>query len=258
MNEFLLIGLTACAASLLTFFSGFGLGTLLTPVFMLCGFDLQISIALTAVVHLLNNLFKLLLTGKHFNKEVVLKFGIPAIAGAFIGSFILGNAGEPTLLYSGSIGSTVVQVELFKLIIAIIMIVFALMEIMPALNFSAEKKWLPFGGVLSGFFGGLTGHQGALRSAFLMKLGLTKESFIASGIAIACMIDISRLSVYADKFAISAWQSQWQLLLTATLSAFIGAVAGQQLLKKITIRILHLSVSILIILFSFALALGLI
>lgn len=41
--------------------------------------------------------------------------------------------------------------------------------------------WLPLGGLLSGFFGGLSGNQGALRSAFLLKAGLSKEAFIATG-----------------------------------------------------------------------------
>ena len=31
------------------------------------------------------------------------------------------------------------------------------------------SRWLALGGVLSGFFGGLSGNQGALRSAFLLK-----------------------------------------------------------------------------------------
>jgi acyl-CoA reductase-like NAD-dependent aldehyde dehydrogenase len=42
--------------------------------------------------------------------------------------------------------------------------------------------YLPVGGLLSGFFGGLSGHQGALRSVFLLRAGLTKESFIATGV----------------------------------------------------------------------------
>ena len=40
---------------------------------------------------------------------------------------------------------------------------------------------------MSGFLGGLSGHQVALRSAFLIKCGLTKESFLGSGIVIACL-----------------------------------------------------------------------
>ena len=56
MEEVLII-LAALLASVLTLISGFGLGTLLLPVFALF-FPLEIAVALTAVVHLLNNLFK--------------------------------------------------------------------------------------------------------------------------------------------------------------------------------------------------------
>ena len=88
MTEYIVIGAVAAFASLLTFFSGFGLGTILTPVFMLF-FPLEIAIALTGIVHLLNNLFKMGLVGLKANWGVVLRFGGPAILGAFCGSFVI-------------------------------------------------------------------------------------------------------------------------------------------------------------------------
>ena len=91
--EFLLIGATALIASLLTFFSGFGLGTLLMPVFALF-FDVEIAIALTGIVHLLNNIFKIALIGKKTNWRIVLKFGIPGFFGALAGAAILLNFSE--------------------------------------------------------------------------------------------------------------------------------------------------------------------
>ena len=83
-----IIAVTSVFASLLTFISGFGLGTLLLPVFSLF-FDIEVAIAATAVVHLFNNIFKYFLTFKQINWEVVLKFGIPSIGGAIIGSILL-------------------------------------------------------------------------------------------------------------------------------------------------------------------------
>ncbi|MEZ4804275.1 MAG: hypothetical protein R2852_01970 [Bacteroidia bacterium] len=55
---------------------------------------------------------------------------------------------------------------------------------------------MPIGGLISGFFGGLSGNQGALRSMFLLKSGLNKEAYIATGILIAFAVDITRLSVF--------------------------------------------------------------
>ena len=68
----------------MTLFSGFGLGTLLLPVMVLF-FPVDLAIALTAVVHALNNLFKCWLLGRHADGAVVLKFGLPAILAALLG-----------------------------------------------------------------------------------------------------------------------------------------------------------------------------
>ena len=65
-------------------------------------------------------------------------------------------------------------------------------------NLKIGIKWAPLGGVISGFFGGLSGHQGLFRSAFLVKSGLSKNSFIATGVGIAVLVDITRLSVYGS------------------------------------------------------------
>ena len=86
--EILIISSAAFLVAILTFFSGFGLGTILTPVFMLY-FPVEVAIALTGVVHFFNNLFKLFLVGKNANKEVLIRFGIPAVLAAIAGSFLL-------------------------------------------------------------------------------------------------------------------------------------------------------------------------
>jgi hypothetical protein len=58
----LIVGVTAFVASGLTLFSGFGLGTVLLPVFSLF-LPVPLAVAATAVVHFANNLFKLGLVG---------------------------------------------------------------------------------------------------------------------------------------------------------------------------------------------------
>jgi hypothetical protein len=51
---------------------------------------------------------------------------------------------------------------------ALLMMVFALFELLPSLRkLTFSNRHLVIGGLLSGFFGGFSGHQGALRSAFL-------------------------------------------------------------------------------------------
>lgn len=256
--EILIISLTALFASLLTFFSGFGLGTILLPVLALF-FPVDIAIALTGIVHLLNNLFKILLIGKYTALKVVFKFGLPAIIAAFAGAELLITLTETEPIKEYSIGESIFYITPAKLIIAILMITFSIVELLPkfkGLHFKENKLFL--GGLLSGFFGGLSGHQGALRSAFLIKLGLSKESFIATGVVIACLIDFTRLSVYFNNLIGTGITDNVNLLISATLSAFIGAYLGSRLLKKVTLDFIQTFVALMILLIAIGLGSGLI
>ncbi len=255
MLEYIVICAAALFASGLTLFSGFGLGTILMPVFAIF-FHIEVAIALTAVVHLLNNLFKLALLGKYADKTAVLRFGFPAFLSAFLGAWVLLWFSQLEPLYVYQIGSRVLHVTPVKLVVAFLMVVFALFEVLPSLEKLAfDRKYLPLGGLLSGFFGGLSGHQGAMRSAFLLKCGLTKESFVATGVVIACMVDVSRLVGYGAHLSQVIDRTNFPLLTAAVLSAFLGAFIGNRLLKKITMRTIKIIVSFL--LFSIALGLGL-
>ncbi|TNE68891.1 sulfite exporter TauE/SafE family protein [bacterium] len=254
--EFVLLGVIAFLTSLLTFFSGFGLGTILAPVFMLF-FPVDVSIALTGVVHLLNNLFKGLLIGKHANKEVFVKFGIPAILAAFIGAFTLIYLPDFQAIGSYSFYGKQYEILPFKLLVALVLFVFALWEIVPGLSqLEFKKDKLILGGVLSGFFGGLTGNQGALRSAFLIKAGLTKEAFIGTTVLVSVCVDLSRLAVYSTRMLDSGLLENWILVVVAAGSAMLGAFFGNKLIKKITLQFLKYSVAVFLILISVLLSLG--
>ena len=207
--EIIIISIVAFLTAILTFFSGFGLGTLLTPVFMLF-FPIDIAIGLCGIVHFANNLFKFFLVGKHANKEVLLKFGVPAIIAAFVGSWLLLQISDLAPVFSYSLFGKQLNVFPVKFIIASLLVIFALLDLIPFLSkMEFGKDKLPLGGVLSGFFGGLSGHQGALRSAFLIKAGLSKESFIATGIVVSMFIDFTRLSVYASKITTYTWDVEY-------------------------------------------------
>lgn len=256
--EYIIIPIVALLASALTFFSGFGLGTLLLPAFGLF-FPIEIAIALTAIVHFLNNIFKLGLVFKNIDKKVVLGFGIPALLFSFLGAKTLQFLDFPYNFIKYQIGENVFETNMVKLIISVVLLFFALFELIPKLkNLEFDKKYVVLGGILSGFFGGLSGHQGALRSAFLTKVGLSKETFIASGVAIACLIDISRLSVYSNQILKHQNQINFKLIFVATLSAFIGVYFGNKIVKKVTISTIQNIVSVMLILFAVLLGMGII
>jgi hypothetical protein len=230
----------------------------LLPAFLLF-FPVDLSVAMTAIVHFLNNLFKLLLLGRHASVRVAVRFGAPAVIAAFGGAAVLLLASDMPSLASYELLGKQVQILPVKLLVALLMIAFAIMEILPGLErLRFDQKYLPLGGVLSGFFGGLSGHQGALRSAFLVRAGLSKEAFIATGVVIACLVDVTRLSVYFQHFAASGLQQNVTLMIAATGSAFLGAYVGNKLATRVTMRGIQRIVAILLFAISLALGSGLI
>ena len=235
--EIIIISIAAFLTAILTFFSGFGLGTILTPVFVFF-FPVDIAIALTGIVHFTNNVFKITLVGKQANKSVLIRFGIPAILASFLGAWVLIRLTDLPSVFDYQLFGSSYAITPIKLVIAILLLVFSVLEILPSfkkVQFSQNK--LPIGGILSGFFGGLSGIQGAIRSAFLLKSGLSKEGYIATGVVIASLVDFTRLAVYASRFTEANLISKWPLVLSATLSAIVGAYIGKKLLKKITLQI---------------------
>lgn len=256
--DYLIIPLVAFGASLLTFFSGFGLGTLLLPVFGTF-FPIDLAVALTAIVHFLNGLFKLSLVGRYAEKSTVVRFGFPAILAAFAGAWVLTKISNSPPIASYRLNEHDFNILPVKLTIAVLIIGFTLFELIPRLkNLKFNKRYLPLGGLLSGFFGGLSGHQGALRSTFLARAGLTKDQFVATGALIAALIDVTRLSVYSKHLTTDGIKNNLALLALTTFSAFTGAYFGNKLLKKVTMYGIQVVVSISLLLLAVALGFGLI
>ncbi|MCP3987283.1 MAG: TSUP family transporter [bacterium] len=260
--DYALITLTALFVSGLTLFSGFGLGTLLMPAFAVF-FPVPVAIAATAVVHLANNLFKLGLVGRQADWRVVARFSVPAAVAALLGaSALIGFAGLETLA-SYEVSGRTFEVTPVKLVIGSLIAGFATLELWPAFAaLAVAPKYLPLGGLLSGFFGGLSGNQGAFRSAFLIKSGLGKEAFIATGVVSAVIVDCVRLTVYGASYFKASFQSVPQeiagLVISASLAAFLGAFLGSRLLQKITLRAVQIIVALCMIGVGVGLAAGLI
>jgi uncharacterized membrane protein YfcA len=245
-----LVASAAFVAAGLTMYSGFGLGTLMLPVFALF-FPVEMAVVATALVHGANNVFKVSLLGRHADRQVVLRFGVPAILAAILGALALGWFAGLGASMTVEVGDrTVSQVTPVKLIVGLLMIGFALFELLPrfrALEF--ERRFLPVGGMLSGFFGGLSGHQGALRSAFLAKSGLSTERFVGSNAVIGFLVDLTRISVYLGLFAAGRRAADfggWALVVTGSLAAFCGVLVGKRYLHKVTMKSVQTVVGILL------------
>ncbi len=167
---------------------------------------------------------------------------------------------EPIMQYV--LGGRTCSITIVKLVIAFLIMVFALLEIVPGFDkLSFDPKYIPVGGTLSGFFGGLSGHQGALRTAFLIRIGLPKDVFIGSMVVSAVAVDVSRLIVYGSTFfsrdfSILAERGGVGLVVAGSLAAFLGAFIGSRLLKKITMRTIQTIVGFMLLLLAAALGTG--
>lgn len=252
--EYVIVCLAALTASALTLFSGFGLGTMLTPVFALF-FPIEVAVAQTALVHFANNLFKVVNFGRHANVKAVLLFGLPAMLAALAGARLLTGLADMAPLFTWS-GHSVTPV---KLVVGLLMIGFAVLEMLPARKeWAFDSRWLPVGGFVSGFFGGLSGHQGAFRSAFLVRLGLPKETFVATGVILACLVDFTRLAVYSGHLDSPQVAASAGLIVAATLAAFAGVILSRKFLHKMTVGAIRATVALMLGFVGLLLVVGLI
>lgn len=261
MTVAVVIGVVAFSVSLLTLFSGFGLGTLLMPAFALF-FPAEVAVASTAVVHAANNVFKVSILARNARRDVVVRFGLPAVAAAFVGALLLAFLSGQTPIASWSFFGRPAHVTPLKLVMGVLILGFALVELLPSLRgVRAPVRWLPVGGALSGFFGGLSGHQGALRAAFLSPLRLSPVEFASTQAMIGLLVDGARLVVYGWAFTVlrqspGAGAIDWPIVGLATLCAFAGAFLGKRLLPHVTFGALHVVVGSLLVLVGLALAAG--
>lgn len=255
--EILVVSIVAFMASALTLFTGFGLGTLLMPAVAIF-FPVEIAISVTAMVHLANNLFKAALLGRYADRKVLFQFGTPAIIFSFVGAATLVWLADLPPAFAYVAFSRQIQVSPVNLTVGILILSIVILELSPKFaRVTLDKSYLPFGGVVSGFFGGLSGHQGAFRSMFLLKTGLDKDQFIATGIMAAVLVDMSRIYIYGWDIFTHQQEIEWPLILTASLSALVGTHLSAKKFKKITIQTVRTIVSALLIVISLGLISGL-
>ena len=202
-------------AAALTVPAGFGLATMLTPV-VLFWLPPHEAIAVVAIIHGAHNAWKLKLLKSNIDYTAIKRYGWALILGAVIGAFLHSYIpSDPLLLLVG---------------VALI--------ILPIL--SVTERWTDFrlpesedriGGFGSGFFGGLTGHQGALRAMFLQKRLPDKVSYAATASLLALAVDLTRIPIYLA-FEGRTIVDEYVLISALVLSAIVGVNLGKIWLTK--------------------------
>ena len=209
-------GLVGVAAGGIAALSGFGIGSLLTPLLAVqCG--TKLAVAAVAIPHVAGTALRFWLLRKAIDRRVLWSFGLTSAAGGLLGA----------LLHHYAAGSALTIVFACLLIFAGVM---GLTGLAQRVRFKGPAAWAA--GALSGVFGGLVGNQGGIRSAAMFGLDVPRDAFIATATAIALMVDGARLPVYL-------WTQGrelagiWPAIAALTVGVLAGTLGGARLLRRI-------------------------
>jgi uncharacterized protein len=225
-----IVFLAALAAGAIASISGFGIGSILTP--LLAAFlGTKAAVAVVSIPHFLGTALRFALIRQHLDRRVLLTFGITSGIGGLTGALL------HVWLQSAALGYTLGALLVFAGITGVT-------GVAARMRFGTTTGWIA--GALSGIFGGLVGNQGGIRSAALLGFEVPKEAFVATATAIALLVDVFRMPVYAA--------TQWGELRAASLFMGIatagvvaGTLLGQPVLRRIPAPTFRTIVSLIIL-----------
>jgi uncharacterized membrane protein YfcA len=233
------LGLVALFAGAVASVSGFGIGSLLTPTLAL-HVNAKAAVAAVSVPHLVGTAIRFWGLRAHLDRRVLWRFGLTSAAGGLLGALLHAGAPSPDLA-----------------IVLGALLVFAggsqLVERTQRWRFHGIATWVA--GAVSGFFGGLVGNQGGIRSAAMLGFDLSREEFVATATAIALCVDGARMPVYlvAERGEVAAI---WPLVAIATAGVVVGTLAGERVLTRVPQRRFRQVLGVLILLLGVGLLYG--
>ena len=215
----IVFALAAVVAGGIAAVTGFGIGSLLTPVLALQT-GTRLAVAAVTIPHLIGSAVRFWRLRAYVDRRVLLGFGIASAAGGLAGA----------LLHTRVPGRTL------AVIFGILLALAAVAELtgwIQRVRWGRAAAWAA--GALSGVLGGLAGNQGGIRSAAMLGFEVPKESFVATATAVALFVDGARLPVYlvAEGGEIVRL---WPLLLAASVAVVAGTLAGTHILGRIPER----------------------
>lgn len=227
----LAILLVSIVAGSIAAIAGFGIGSLLTPVFALHS-PLKLAVAAVSVPHLIATAARFWMLRAHVDRKLLWSFGIFSAIGGLIGALAHRFASSPAL----------------TIVFGCALLLAATSELTGAaqrVKLRGVMAWIA-GGV-SGLLGGMVGNQGGIRSAALLGFKTTRESFVATATAVALLVDGARMPVYL-------WLQGRDLvdaavpIAIASAGCLIGTFWGRDVLRKMPERLFRKSVAVLILL----------
>lgn len=223
-------------ASIIGTFTGFGVSTMLIPVFLLF-YSAPETLLAVGIIHWFGNIWKLLLFRKGIDYKLILYFGATGIILSFVGARLSLTLSQDIL--SRGIGILLISYVLF-------------IYLKPNFQISKNKRNALLGGSLYGFSSGISGIGGEIRSMFLTAFNLEKAVYLATTGAISLTIDTTRIITYA------AGGTQLERTLALSLVpliilSLIGAYIGKKFVEKVPKKEFRL----IIVVFLFFIALKL-
>lgn len=226
VNHALLLTLAGIVAGAIAAISGFGIGSILTPL-LATWIGTKLAVALVSIPHFIGTALRFVVIRQHVDRRVLWSFGLTSAAGGLTGavlhiwlrSTVLGYVLGALLVFAGMMGLT---------------------GLASRMRFGSRTAWIA--GALSGLFGGMVGNQGGIRSAALLGFHLQPAAFVATATAIGLLIDLCRMPVYAAM----QWHSmlaQWQFATFATVGVIVGTLSGKWMLQRIPQSIFRALVS---------------
>ncbi len=222
--------IAATVAGSIASITGFGIGSVLTPL-LATSVGTRLAVAAISIPHLCATALRFWRLRAHVDKAVLIRFGIPSAAGGLTGALLHNVAANRAL----------------GIVFGLLLVFVGVSEL------SGLSRRMRFGNVLgliagavSGFFGGLVGNQGGIRSAALLGFDLDKQSFVATATATGLIVDGARMPAYfvTQGNEISAI---WIIVVIATLGAVIGTVFGERVLRLVPERLFRNVVAVLIL-----------
>jgi len=226
-----LVGIVGIVAGGVASVTGFGIGSLLTPVFAY-RVGTKVAVAAVSIPHFAATAYRFWLLRKHVDKRILLSFGVTSAAGGLSGALLGSYASSPIL----------------TVIFGVLLIFVGLSELTglaQRMRLRGPLAWIA-GGV-SGLLGGLVGNQGGIRSAALLGFELDKGTFVATATAIGLVVDFARMPVYLIKEAHDIL-ALWLPIGIAIVATVIGTVLGKRYLARLSQTVFRRTVAILLLL----------
>ena len=216
MDAFTVVAtVAAVVAGAIASISGFGIGSVLTPV-LSTQFDVRLAIAMVSLPHLAGTFARFLIVRTRIDRQVLLGFGAASAIGGLTGAAL----------------QTVVQSTALAVVFGGLLVFAGVASLtgFAQLRFSGHRTAL-VGGALSGLLGGLGGNQGGIRAAALLGFDVEREAFVATATAVALIVDGARIPVYlATQGADLA--THWPLIVVLSIGAVVGTFAGGWALRR--------------------------